>query len=139
MIPHPLSPACLFFQAEDGIRYDLVTGVQTCALPISVHTVTSVDDAPPVLPDEPPSEQAASRKVVPRPSATARGFSLAKSIELPHPISTPVSGRGRSRRQLCRRTFAYVDVGYRKSGSQHCQSSPSVLLNSEQSQFGLGL
>src|SRR5574339_1091073 len=24
-----------FFQAEDGIRYRLVTGVQTCALPIS--------------------------------------------------------------------------------------------------------
>src|SRR5258708_29894381 len=24
-----------FFQAEDGIRDDLVTGVQTCALPIS--------------------------------------------------------------------------------------------------------
>src|SRR5207244_9794861 len=26
-----------FFQAEDGIRYDLVTGVQTCALPISLN------------------------------------------------------------------------------------------------------
>src|SRR2546425_13354398 len=26
-----------FFQAEDGIRDKLVTGVQTCALPISVH------------------------------------------------------------------------------------------------------
>src|SRR5258708_18139010 len=26
--------ACCFFQAEDGIRDDLVTGVQTCALPI---------------------------------------------------------------------------------------------------------
>src|SRR5258708_31418276 len=26
-----------FFQAEDGIRDDLVTGVQTCALPISPH------------------------------------------------------------------------------------------------------
>src|SRR5207244_9895588 len=26
-----------FFQAEDGIRGDLVTGVQTCALPISVR------------------------------------------------------------------------------------------------------
>src|SRR5258708_22049962 len=26
-----------FFQAEDGIRDDLVTGVQTCALPILVH------------------------------------------------------------------------------------------------------
>src|SRR5258708_24124964 len=27
-----------FFQAEDGIRDDLVTGVQTCALPISRFT-----------------------------------------------------------------------------------------------------
>src|SRR5215216_3431600 len=26
-----------FFQAEDGIRDDLVTGVQTCALPIAVR------------------------------------------------------------------------------------------------------
>src|SRR5260370_22285720 len=26
-----------FFQAEDGIRDSSVTGVQTCALPISVH------------------------------------------------------------------------------------------------------
>src|SRR5258708_29545735 len=26
-----------FFQAEDGIRDDLVTGVQTCALPIYLH------------------------------------------------------------------------------------------------------
>src|SRR5258708_10754152 len=26
-----------FFQAEDGIRDDLVTGVQTCALPISTY------------------------------------------------------------------------------------------------------
>src|SRR2546427_8451401 len=26
-----------FFQAEDGIRYLTVTGVQTCALPIAVH------------------------------------------------------------------------------------------------------
>src|SRR5438552_13686932 len=29
-----LAPASFFFQAEDGIRDDLVTGVQTCALPI---------------------------------------------------------------------------------------------------------
>src|SRR5206468_6616618 len=27
---------CFFFQAEDGIRALIVTGVQTCALPISV-------------------------------------------------------------------------------------------------------
>src|SRR5258708_4101852 len=31
--PSYVSPA-FFFQAEDGIRDDLVTGVQTCALPI---------------------------------------------------------------------------------------------------------
>src|SRR2546428_5100011 len=28
-------PLFFFFQAEDGIRYLIVTGVQTCALPIS--------------------------------------------------------------------------------------------------------
>src|SRR5258708_37237871 len=34
-----------FFQAEDGIRDDLVTGVQTCALPISTSSgVGRVDD-----------------------------------------------------------------------------------------------
>src|SRR5258708_18506239 len=38
-----------FFQAEDGIRDDLVTGVQTCALPISHGTahVTLTDSAGP--------------------------------------------------------------------------------------------
>src|SRR5258708_28077575 len=32
---HRFSLWFFFFQAEDGIRDDLVTGVQTCALPIS--------------------------------------------------------------------------------------------------------
>src|SRR5258708_34583720 len=36
-----------FFQAEDGIRDDLVTGVQTCALPIS--KVVGEDQADPGL------------------------------------------------------------------------------------------
>src|SRR5207244_7690064 len=31
-------------QAEDGIRDDLVTGVQTCALPISMAVATGVAD-----------------------------------------------------------------------------------------------
>src|SRR5438552_13709064 len=31
-----------FFQAEDGIRDDLVTGVQTCALPISGELVLAI-------------------------------------------------------------------------------------------------
>src|SRR5689334_23778048 len=32
-----LARRCFFFQAEDGIRDGTVTGVQTCALPISVR------------------------------------------------------------------------------------------------------
>src|SRR2546425_6372136 len=31
---------CFFFQAEDGIRDKLVTGVQTCALPICAFSAT---------------------------------------------------------------------------------------------------
>src|SRR5258708_21186957 len=36
-----------FFQAEDGIRDDLVTGVQTCALPIFArrHRLAVIEDA----------------------------------------------------------------------------------------------
>src|SRR2546429_81920 len=35
-----------FFQAEDGIRDVAVTGVQTCALPISIDTANSSDVVP---------------------------------------------------------------------------------------------
>src|SRR5258708_31196258 len=35
-----------FFQAEDGIRDDLVTGVQTCALPISCAAANGPSRAP---------------------------------------------------------------------------------------------
>src|SRR5947208_6314915 len=38
-----------FFQAEDGIRDDLVTGVQTCALPISGTAVRAQDLPLPVV------------------------------------------------------------------------------------------
>src|SRR6266496_6341085 len=38
-----------FFQAEDGIRDLYVTGVQTCALPISVEAVRSVRASDPEL------------------------------------------------------------------------------------------
>src|SRR5260370_10797196 len=34
LLPNLLSMCFFFFQAEDGIRYSSVTGVQTCALPI---------------------------------------------------------------------------------------------------------
>src|SRR5205823_10620847 len=35
-----------FFQAEDGIRVKLVTGVQTCALPISRRSAAQTDCRP---------------------------------------------------------------------------------------------
>src|SRR5258708_18540018 len=34
-----------FFQAEDGIRDDLVTGVQTCALPIFGQSYLAISEA----------------------------------------------------------------------------------------------
>src|SRR3990170_6855800 len=37
---------CFFFQAEDGIRDDLVTGVQTCALPISARAGMAAEEFP---------------------------------------------------------------------------------------------
>src|SRR5207244_5122478 len=39
--PDAVSRDFFFFQAEDGIRDDLVTGVQTCALPIWVGGIRS--------------------------------------------------------------------------------------------------
>src|SRR5207249_5994578 len=47
-----ISSSCFFFQAEDGIRDRNVTGVQTCALPISTEmsispvTMTNVTPQP---------------------------------------------------------------------------------------------
>src|SRR5207245_4853802 len=48
-----LSAVVFFFQAEDGIRDATVTGVQTCALPISVRAVRArgrdPGDRPPTI------------------------------------------------------------------------------------------
>src|SRR5258708_10904361 len=51
-----------FFQAEDGIRDDLVTGVQTCALPILTFVIESYGKleqlSSPVPPSKPPIRSA---------------------------------------------------------------------------------
>src|SRR5207249_9282680 len=39
-LPKHARHVCFFFQAEDGIRDRNVTGVQTCALPISLAPTT---------------------------------------------------------------------------------------------------
>src|SRR5207253_6520012 len=55
-----------FFQAEDGIRDGHVTGVQTCALPISITSTPAAAQLPPAptssfpMITEPPGNSAAS-------------------------------------------------------------------------------
>src|SRR2546430_5443398 len=64
-----------FFQAEDGIRYLTVTGVQTCALPISCTPSAS----------RAPSGNAPIAASIPRPSP---GVSSAPSHAPPVPASS---------------------------------------------------
>src|SRR5215216_4272691 len=52
-----------FFQAEDGIRDDLVTGFQTCALPISTSRCSPRATSP-----------AARTACSPRPGVRTRGW-----------------------------------------------------------------
>src|SRR2546422_2928957 len=68
-----------FFQAEDGIRDVAVTGVQTCALPISQH------QDPPRLDLDVPSDDGLSTG-----DPTLRGFTRNRDCELV-PISTGVA------------------------------------------------
>src|SRR6266849_6285516 len=42
-VQHEVKNLFVFFQADDGIRGPLVTGVQTCALPISSHCTNRSD------------------------------------------------------------------------------------------------
>src|SRR5207302_7717967 len=65
-----------FFQAEDGIRDFHVTGVQTCALPISIHAARARHDELQALREEAESltEALAARKVIER----AKGLLMEK-------------------------------------------------------------
>src|SRR5258708_17995763 len=69
-----------FFQAEDGIRDDLVTGVQTCALPISHRCRADSDprgrvrSAAPLNPYENQGANDLRPRTVPRTRALEFGF-----------------------------------------------------------------
>src|SRR5207302_8018581 len=68
-----------FFQAEDGIRYFHVTGVQTCALPISSVSAkkAGVDDDGPDL-FRPFSQRRKGRNKIPR----AASFKERRQLQL---------------------------------------------------------
>src|SRR5256885_17087927 len=81
-----------FFQAEDGIRDYKVTGVQTCALPISTART------PP--PARRPGRDKSSRS--------------ASSFHLPAPPCWPIRNHPRHRRSEERRVGKSVDLGGRR-------------------------
>src|SRR5207253_7446710 len=86
---------CFFFQAEDGIRDGHVTGVQTCALPISN------DGAEAVTAEAVSSEIAKPRRLANRTARSSRsGSSSNRSAGLPTARMTPAD---RSRRSEERR------------------------------------
>src|SRR2546425_6199600 len=66
-----------FFQAEDGIRDKLVTGVQTCALPISY------DQRPPDAPHWRFSGPYTPRSVPARPPRSARDSCAVPLVQVP--------------------------------------------------------
>src|SRR5690606_40252091 len=76
-----------FFQAEDGIRDFHVTGVQTCALPISEITMTW-----PI-----PSRQVKQRRLT-KPSLSSQRPRMASVTSRPPATAVPPSPR----RSLCR-------------------------------------
>src|SRR5207244_9106981 len=98
----------LFFQAEDGIRVDLVTGVQTCALPIyavGVPEVLGWDDATLVVSQVPPGRaDAAAAERLGRELARLHGAGASRfgapwpgfiaSLFLPNDQPTPASAAG---------------------------------------------
>src|SRR5207244_8705249 len=85
--------ATLFtLQAEDGIRDDLVTVVQTCALPISLRCAHRQDCSPSKTPHM-HKPVARSRRDI--PSVTQILESLGK-IDLPRPVIVDLVRRERS-------------------------------------------
>src|SRR5207237_4298532 len=95
-----------FFQAEDGIRYSSVTGVQTCALPIlqiAPNRLVNLCREPMLNGYSPDcAAGAANRKVA--PIARVRGFfverraNMARFLRIRHVVKTDRAPMSKSRR-----------------------------------------
>src|ERR1041384_7508723 len=77
-----------FFQAEDGIRDKLVTGVQTCALPIWIGEAHRVEHPAREL------RHPRRRVAVPRRERNRLGDDSAEPIEVHHPVELASEPRG---------------------------------------------
>src|SRR5919108_3262773 len=121
-----------FFQAEDGIRDDLVTGVQTCALPIS---------APPTRPPtrgRPQSLWCAWAEPAPRPAARA----AVATTQSPLPSMFLMSSSKSAITGACARLCPTRALDNRFCGS--CQLAPALCCarsqahaNSQQGERGM--
>src|SRR2546429_6344711 len=76
-----------FFQAEDGIRDVAVTGVQTCALPISV----------PPRPEKPPHVEEFQISGEPAPAAAENTPAAAPPIPLDKPAAKTTAGKSKEK------------------------------------------
>src|SRR5690606_40434777 len=84
---------CFFFQAEDGIRAFHVTGVQTCALPISPRQLGPIMRMPArrtidrssfsrALPSGPVSEKPALMTTMPRTPFSTHCWTTSSTMEI---------------------------------------------------------
>src|SRR5207247_4292041 len=88
---------CFFFQAEDGIRDPLVTGVQTCALPICRAILANLIGSPfggTVYPINPTRDSVLGVKAYPNIAAVPAKVDLAVIMT---PAAT-IPGRSEERR-----------------------------------------
>src|SRR5260221_9731801 len=107
--PFVMSFSFFFFQAEDGIRDHCVTGVQTCALPISVGWWSAA------IPITSPYAQQGDgfRKGSTHPTTAPAAF--------PHPPSLRAGAlprkRGRGKQSIKRHIQTFRDVGAEARGN----------------------
>src|SRR5437762_7781912 len=90
---------CCFFQAEDGIRDTSVTGVQTCALPISYDTCVESGCAAPIL------RRQCGRRPQPQPKCHALRWQTGKPTPVANPyelsaVTHPQIGRASCRERV---------------------------------------
>src|SRR2546427_3337946 len=88
-----------FFQAEDGIRDLTVTGVQTCALPISRRCPPCGSSCPGAGPIRPPADPARPPPAPPAPAPPAPPARARCGAPRPPPAAR--GNRRRSRHRCC--------------------------------------
>ena len=97
-----------FFQAEDGIRDDLVTGVQTCALPILV-TICPLDitDGPCMTFDGVPMVEALQR--LEKEGAACVGLNCARGPGTMIPLIKEIRPHIKVRKYFCCINFIHLE------------------------------